>query len=109
MKLCRPLLLVLLLFWTVPVHSAENEGYFLESISFHRSADKDEIVDFKLNGEHPPAITLIKGEKPRIILDYIDTRCAPAANRSFDTKGDLTKKIRVGIHNEGKFDHTGSG
>lgn len=90
--------MVLLLCW--PVLAAGEENASLESITFHRDAVKGETVSFKMNGKHLPTIAMIKGENPRIVLDYSDTRCSSAANRSFTTNGKLAKKVRVGIHND---------
>ena len=75
----------------------------LESISFQRDALKEENISFKLDGEHIPKVYMIKGENPRIVLDFVDTRCSASANHTIETNGKLTKKIRVGIHNDQKL------
>jgi hypothetical protein len=102
MRFCQQLFLTLalLLVWNMPVSSAEKNDAVLESISFHSNAEKGEDINFKLNGEHAPKITLIQGENPRVVLDFLDTRCSPMVKRNLDTNGKLTRKIRVGIHND---------
>jgi hypothetical protein len=102
MRFCQPLFLglALLLVWNMPVSSAEKNDAVLETISFHSNAEKGEGINFKLNGEHAPKITLIQGENPRVVLDFLDTRCSPMVKRNLDTNGKLTRKIRVGIHND---------
>ena len=94
------LALVLLLVWNMSVSSAEKNDSVLESISFHSNAENGETISFKLNGEHTPKISFIQGENPRIVLDFLDTRCSPTLKRNLDTNGKLTKKIRIGIHND---------
>jgi hypothetical protein len=94
------LALALLFFWNMPVLSAEKKNTMLESISFQKDALKREDISFKLDGEHIPKVYMIKGENPRIVLDFVDTRCSSLVNRTIETNGKLTKKIRVGIHND---------
>ena len=102
MRCCQSLFLALtfLLVWNMPALSAEKKDAVLESITFKKDALKKESISFRLKGEHTPKIYMIKGENPRIVLDFIDTRCSAPANRNLDTNGKLTKKIRVGIHGD---------
>ena len=94
------LALALLFVWNMPVLSAEKKDAVLESVSFQKDALNRESISFKLDREHLPKMYMIKGENPRIVLDFADTRPSPQANRNLATNGKLTQKIRVGIHND---------
>ena len=102
MRFCQSLLLVLTFLFVLNMSAlgAEKKETVLESITFQRDALKREAVRFKLKGEHTPKVYMIKGEDPRIVLDFVNTRCSSLANRNFATNGKLIKGIRVGIHDD---------
>ena len=51
------------------------------------------------NGKHLPKIFAIKGEKPRVVLDFPDTSYS-GPDSTIKAGGDLVKGIRIGIHND---------
>ena len=96
---------MLLTLLPVPVSGANDEaevgeGAVLESISYEKDEDNLEKIIFKLNGTHIPKIFKIKGEKPRLVFDFIDTRYSDLINNIINTEGNLIKGVRVGIHND---------
>ncbi len=72
----------------------------LEDIKFETPSKQEERIIFKLNGAYIPKIFAIKGEKPRVVFDFPDTRTARLLNNIINTNGKFIKRIRVGIHNE---------
>lgn len=81
--------------------AAEAEGdAVLESISYEKDDDNAEKIIFKLNGAHIPKVFKIKGERPRLVFDFLDTRYSDLINRITDTQGNLIQGVRVGIHND---------
>jgi hypothetical protein len=102
MRFCSPFLLALalLIFWNLPVSSAEKNDTVIEAITFQSVSERGENIRFKLNGEHIPKIFFIQDVNPRLVLDFLDARCANSVNRAIDAKGKLVKKIRVGIHSD---------
>ena len=103
----KRLLLVLIIFslqipvvFTVNGEEKKTEGAVLESISYEKDNDDFEKIIFKLNGTHIPKIFKIKGEKPRLVFDFIDTRYSDLINNIINTEGGLIKGVRVGIHND---------
>ena len=77
-----------------------SEGAVLESISYEKGDNDYEKIIFKLNGTHIPKIFKIKGEKPRLVFDFIDTRYSDLINNIINTEGGLIKGVRVGIHDD---------
>lgn len=80
--------------------SAKNRGALIESISYEKNDQNLETIVFKLNGTHIPKIFKIKGKKPRLVFDFIDTRYTSLINNIINTEGNLIKRVRVGIHND---------
>jgi len=76
------------------------EQKLLEDIKFDAPSEAEERITFKLNGAYIPKIFAIKGEKPRVVFDFPDTRTARLLNNIINTNGKFIKRIRVGIHNE---------
>ena len=77
-----------------------SEQKLLEDIKFETPTEAEERITFKLNGAYIPKIFAIKGEKPRVVFDFPDTRTARLLNNIINTNGKFIKRIRVGIHNE---------
>ena len=72
----------------------------LEDITFEPLSENEERITFKLNGTYIPKIFAIKGEKPRVVFDFPDTKPARVLNNIINTNGKFIKRIRIGIHEE---------
>lgn len=87
-------------FLLLPRLFAEETGALLEQIYFERESSSREHVTFKLNGPHIPKISAIKGETPKVIFDFYDTRHSPSIKNVIKSWGNLVSAIRTGRHNE---------
>lgn len=72
----------------------------LERIDFHSVSADEEQVTFKLNGIYIPKIFALKGEKPRVVFDFFETKPAVTINNILETKGNFIQRIRMGIHKD---------
>ncbi len=88
------------LFLPLPLLVAEETGALLDQIYFERESSSRETVTFKLNGPHLPKISAIKGEAPKVIFDFYDTRHSPSIKSEIKSWGNLVSAIRTGRHNE---------
>lgn len=70
----------------------------LKEIQFVKTSANEEKVIFLLNGFYSPEIFALKGEKPRVVCDFINLRLENTVKRQIDTNGDFIQCIRVGIH-----------
>ena len=70
----------------------------LKEIRFKKVSDSEERVLFTLNGFYPPEVLALKGEKPRVVCDFLNTRFENTSNRSMETNGNFIQEIRVGIY-----------
>ena len=92
------ILLQVLLFHTWLAVAADQR--LLEDIKFEISSAQEERITFQLNGAYIPKIFAIKGERPRVVFDFPDTRTARVLKNSINTNGKFIKRIRIGIHNQ---------
>ena len=79
---------------------AEESGALLENISFDRQSSSRETVSFKLNGPHIPKIFAMKGDTPKVIFDFYDTRHSTSIKGVMKSKGNLISAIRIGMHTD---------
>jgi hypothetical protein len=96
-------LLFTALFLLLPVVSPaadKNLDLFIDSISFQIDNEKQESINFALNGVPIPKIFTIKGKKPRIVFDFFNTFFSNNVKNVTSTNGMLVKKIRVGAHRD---------
>ncbi len=74
----------------------------LEKIAFQKKGDSEETIQFKLNSTLIPKVFSIKGEKPRVVFDFYDTLSSGHVKQAINTKGNLIRRIRVGVHHKPK-------
>lgn len=97
-KIC--LLLFCCCFYTFSafyVVSAQAEQLLqqIEYLDLSSSADQ---ITFKLNGPYSPNVFTIKGEKPRIVLDFGNVTYTSGVQNITNVAGTLIDRIRVGLH-----------
>jgi len=67
----------------------------IEYIKFDDSSPKGEMVMFKLNGFHPPAIRGVEEGIPRVICDFNNTKLLQTIKGPIKTNGKFVKAIRA--------------
>lgn len=67
----------------------------LEYIKFDPSSPKGEMVLFKLNGFHPPAVHGVEEGIPRVICDFSKTKLVDGTKKLIKTDGKFVKAIRT--------------
>ncbi len=72
---------------------AENPQ--LEYVKFDASSPKGEMVLFKLNGFHPPAVHGVEEGTPRVICDFNNTKLVDTTKNLIKTDGKFVKAIRT--------------
>lgn len=84
----------------VSLLSAGETGALLEQIRFDRESNSRETVTFRLNGPYFPKIFAMKGEAPKVVFDFYDTRHSTSIKSVMKSRGNLVSAIRVGMHKE---------
>ncbi|MDH3348463.1 MAG: AMIN domain-containing protein [Desulfobulbaceae bacterium] len=77
---------------------ADTKTAMLKDIMFDTPSNEIEQVTFKLSSKHLPKIFAIKGDKPRLVFDFPNTKATAALNNIINTNGKLIIKIRIGNH-----------
>ena len=73
---------------TVPSH-------FIKSVTMKVVSRNRETVAFELDGFHPPETFVLKGDLPRVVCDFMNTRINDNIGDRIETKGALVRDIRV--------------
>jgi hypothetical protein len=87
--------LFLFLLSSSPLFAAEG---LIKKVVFHETNGQSESVVFYLDGPWLPKAFALKGENPRVVFDFMETRLARSVPSSIAAKGDMIKKIRIGRH-----------
>ncbi len=83
----------------MPAVAEEQAGTVIESISYHKDdGGQQETLSFKLNSISSPKIFSLKGQNPRLVLDFLDTAVSKQVDKIMETNSRLIKRIRVGLH-----------
>jgi len=99
MKSCRIIFsLTMLMFFSLFFGSLHAADGLIEKVVFHGKDGNRESVVFHLNGPWLPKAFALKGDNPRVVFDFMDTRLGRSVPSSIDTKGTMIRKIRTGRH-----------
>ncbi len=91
------ILLIILVYCCSAIAAGQK---LLTDIQFSRVSAKQEQVTFTLNATSIPHIFAIKGERPRVVFDFPDTKPTRVIKNSMMTKGNFIARIRLGIHRQ---------
>ena len=92
--ICPPLL-ALLLFCGLAAAEVRPE---LRDLRFSTVAPGTEKVVLHLNGSYSPKVFTMKGETPRLVLDFAGMTHSTGVNPLTVVNGALVQRIRVGVH-----------
>ncbi len=80
--------------------SSQAADGLIEEVHFHGENGDSESVSFLLNGPYLPKAFALKGEKPRVVFDFMETRLDRTVPTSIDVGGKMIRKIRLA-----RYDH----
>lgn len=101
MRSCKAVFFLscIFLFVSLTVSAAVGQGV-IDSIEFDGKDASAESVTFHLrNGAQPKSFAL-KGERPRIVFDFMGSQLAKTVPSVITTNGTLVEKIRMGRHSD---------
>lgn len=81
----------------LPSFAASTGGVVIESISHTMVADAGEKLTFKLSAQVTPKVFTMKGDNPRLVLDFLNSSYAGKGNIPVPD-GKLASAIRTGSH-----------
>jgi len=81
-----------------PAASAEKVSGLplLRNISFDDSSAKGEMVLFQLNGFHPPSVSAVEKDNPRVFCDFIGMEMDKGVEANIVAKGKYVERISAG-------------
>jgi hypothetical protein len=77
------------------VPAKTDEEPRLESVRFDASSPKGEMILFKLNGFHPPAVHGVEEGIPRVVCDFNNTKLIDSVSKVIKADGRFVKVIRT--------------
>ncbi len=101
MKFLLPVIItVMVLLAPLSISAAEKkDDQHIKSIFFQKSNGR-EIVQIRLSGKIVPKVFELGGEKPRVVLDFVETGYQQDKIKTIKAGGELVSKIRVGLHDK---------
>ncbi len=101
MRSCKAVFSIfwLFLFLLFSTSSQASEG-IINDVQFRGNNDTSESVIFFLNSASLPKAFALKGEKPRVVFDFMDTQLAKTVPSVINSQGSMVEKIRMGRHSE---------
>jgi hypothetical protein len=72
----------------------------LLEITFDDSSDRGETVLFRLNDFHPPTVSAIEKESPRIFCDFMAMNLGPNVQKTILAKSKYIERIRTARHQD---------
>ena len=75
--------------------------YTIRSVSVAVDAGEKEAVAFELDGFQPPETFVLKGARPRIVCDFLNTRVLDSVGNRAESKGALIEDIRIAPYGGG--------
>ncbi len=74
---------------------ADAIGIIINDIKYHKVSDSRDKVLVYINTLNNPRLQTLRGVKPRIVLDFFNTRHAGKEQYEIPTEGNFIKKIRI--------------
>ncbi len=101
MRSCKAVFSIfcLFLFLLFSASSQAVEGV-IDDVQFHGNSDGSESVVFHLNSASLPKAFALKGEKPRVVFDFMETQLEKTVPSVISAQGSMVEKIRMGRHRE---------
>jgi hypothetical protein len=72
----------------------------LSAVTFENTANKGEMVLFKLNDFYPPTVFGIEKGEPSVVCDFPNTRLAVQVKEVLHCKGKFVESVRVSKHSK---------
>ena len=78
-----------------------GQNYHLKSVRLKSISNNKETIAFQLDGSHTPEAFVLKGERPRVVCDFLNTRVLDSVGDRVESEGILVKDIRIAPYGGG--------
>jgi len=86
---------------TLDGQKAAGQIYIIKSVRLSVDAGKKEAIAFQMDGFQPPETFVLKGDRPRVVCDFLNTRVIGSVGNRVEPKGTLVKDIRIAPYGGG--------
>ena len=101
MRCCKNVFLISFLFVLLSFSTISHAAQaVIDDVKFQGENDHSESVIFHLNTASLPKAFALKGEKPRVVFDFLGTQLARTLPSVINTDGRMVEKIRMGRHKD---------
>jgi hypothetical protein len=76
------------------------QSTIITDIQYYKVSDTQDRILIYVNAMNNPKLQTVKGETPRLILDFINTRNIAKENYEINTDGNFIKRIRIRSYRE---------
>lgn len=99
MRSCKAIFCISCLFFVLlfSISSLAAES-LIKDVRFQINDDGSELVIFHLSGPSFPKAFALRGEKPRVVFDFMDTQLFGNVPSVVSASGNMVDKIRMGRH-----------
>ena len=80
---------------------AAGQVYTITSVQVKVEAGKKESIAFQMDGFQPPETFVLKGDRPRVVCDFLNTRVLDSVGNRVASGGSLVKDIRIAPYGGG--------
>ena len=78
-----------------------GQNFYIKSVHLKVLSGEKEAIAFQLDGFQPPETFVLKGEQPRVVCDFLNTRVLDSVGDRVESKGFLVKDIRIAPYGGG--------
>lgn len=89
------LVLLLLVYISGPAKAADA---LIEKVIYQEIDGSSASLIFHLNGPHLPKAFALKGENPRVVFDFMETKPVRSVPATILAGGTMVQKVRIGVH-----------
>jgi uncharacterized protein YgiM (DUF1202 family) len=80
---------------------AAGQVYIINSVRVSIDAEKKETIVFQMDGFQPPETFVLKGDRPRVVCDFLNARLLGSVGNRIEPKGALIRDIRIAPYGGG--------
>ena len=78
--------------------AAADSQAALQEVIFQTTNGQQEMINFRLSGTYSPEVSMLKGQRPRLIFDFIGVPAAATIQSRIETRGRMISRVRLGRH-----------
>jgi hypothetical protein len=83
-----------------PATTATPQGPQLLNVTFDDSSSKGEMVLFHLTAFHPPTVSAVEKDNPKVVCDFVGMSLGKGVEENISAKGKYVQRISISKHSK---------